>query len=257
LDGEDELLARKQAHPDALEELNSRVDQLAHWVVENRVAFMGTLAAILVGAGSYGIYQGVTSRQELAGATALARLEADYRRAMGSEPDAAIVEEPASAELAERTRREFGESFRELAREHSGTAAAVMAQLEAGNRSAELGDAEAAIEAFTAASEGASSGSALQGLVLVRLGRAFEQEGRFGDAAEVYEQAGAIEAFPLRYYALGNAARNYANAADIGRAVALYRRIELEAPEVVLPDHVRSRLRELQAGVPAAPAEDS
>jgi tetratricopeptide (TPR) repeat protein len=250
-------LARKQERPDALEELNSRVDQLAHWVVEHRVAFMGTLAAILVAAGSYGIYEGVSNRRELAGATALARLEADYRQAMGSEPDAAIVEEPANAELAERTRREFGESFRELAREHPGTSAAVMAQLEAGNRSAELGDVEAALEAFRAASDEAASGSALQGLVLMRLGRAFEQDGRFDAAAEAYERAGAIEAFPLRYHALGNAARNYADADDAGRAVALYRRIELEAPDVVLPDHVRSRLRELQARAAAPAADDS
>ena len=250
-------LARKQERSDALEELNSRVDALAHWVVEHRVVFLSTLAAILVGAGSYGIYEGVVSRQELAAATALARLEADYRRAMGSEPDAAIVEEPANAELAERTRREFGESFRELAREHPGTSAAVIAQLEAGNRSDELGDVEAALETFRAASDEAASGSALQGLVLVRLARAFEQEGQFGAAAEAYEQAGAIEAFPLRYYALGNAVRNHANAADDGRAVALYRRIELEAPDVVLPDYVRSRLRELQARLPAPPADDS
>jgi tetratricopeptide (TPR) repeat protein len=250
-------LARKQERPDALEELNSRVDQLAHWVAEHRVAFLGTLAAILLSAGAYGIYEGVTTRQELAGATALARLEADYRRAMGAEPDAAIVEEPASAELAERTRREFGERFRELAREHEGTAAAVMARLEAGNRSDELGEVEAALETFRAASDEAASASALRGLVLMRLGRALEQEGRFSDAAEAYERAGAIEAFPLRYHALGHAARNHANSAEDGRAVALYRRIELEAPDVVLPDHVRSRLRELQARVPATSADDS
>jgi predicted negative regulator of RcsB-dependent stress response len=250
-------LARKPEKPDALEELNTRVDQLAHWVVENRVPFMATLVAILVAAGGYGIYDGVTSRQELEAATALARLEADYRQAMGSEPDAAIVEEPANAELAERTRREYRESFQELAEEHSGTSAAVMARLEAGNRAAELGDVEGGLDSFRTASEEAAGDSALRGLVLVRLGRALEQEGRFAEAAEVFEQAGVIEAFPLRYHALGDAARNYANADDEGRAVALYRWIELEAPDVVLPEHVRSRLRELQARVSAPAADDS
>ena len=250
-------MARKPEKPDALEELNTRVDQLAHWVVENRVVFLATLAGILIAAGGYGIYETVSSRQELAAAMALARLDADYRRAMGSEPDAAIVTEPASAELAERTRREYEARFRALAEEHAGTAAAVMARLEAGNRSAELGDVEAALESFRAASEDAPRGSALQGLVLVRLGGALEQEGRFGEAAEAFESAGAIEAFPLRYHALADAARNHANAENEGRAVALYRRIELEAPDVVLPEHVRSRLRELQARVSAPAADDS
>lgn len=254
-------MARKPEHPDALEELNSRIDQLAHWAIEHRMRFLGALAAILVGAASYGIYDATTTSQELEAAEALAELETGYRRAMGAEPDAMVVEEPANAELASRVRREFAESFRELASEHGGTAAAVVARLEAGNRSAELGEVEAALEAFQAASEEAPNGSPLQGLVLIRLGRALEQQGRFAEAAETFERAGGIEALPVRYQALADAARSYANAGEDGRAVALYHRIEAEAPDAQLPDHVRSRLRELQARVsapaPGTPADDS
>lgn len=246
-------MARRQTHPDALEELNSRMDQLAHWAARNRMTVLGGLAAVLVAALGYGLYDSVATRRELEAATALAHLEARYRQAMGSEPDATLVEEPANAELAERVRREFGQSFRDLALEHEGTAAAVVAQLEAGNRSAELGDAEAAVAAFRAASEEAPEGSSLRGLMLVRLGRALEQQGRFGEAGEVFEEAGSIEAFPLRYQALGEAARNHANAGDEGAALALYHRIELEAPDVRLAEHVRSRLEELQSRVSSGP----
>lgn len=250
-------MARKQAHPDALEELNSRLDQAAHWAADHRVAFLGGLAAILVFVAAYAIHDAIRSRRELEAASALARLEGEYRTAMGSEPDATIVEEPASAELAEQTRRDFEQKFRELARDHAGTPAAVMALLEAGNRCAELGELDAALEAFRAASDEARDGSPLQGLVLIRLGRALEQAGRFRESAQAFERAGAIESLPVRYQALAYAARSYANAGDDGRALALYRRVEIEAPEVDLPEHVRSRLLELQARASTTPSDDS
>ncbi|MEN8181605.1 MAG: tetratricopeptide repeat protein [Myxococcota bacterium] len=241
-------MSQRSKRPDAIEEFNSRVDRAVHWVVENRVAMGVVAAALLVGAGGYGVYDSVTTRQELAASAALAQVETAYREAMGATPDAARVTEPANPELAERVRREFEEEFREVALEHPGTSSAVVAQLNAGNRRVELGEPEAALPAFEAARDAAPSGSALRGLALTRLGRAYEQLGRYEEAALVFEAAGEIEEFPLRYQVLADAARSHANAGDEPAAVALYQRIELEAPDLVLPEHVRSRLRELEIG---------
>ena len=59
----------------------------------------------------------------------------------------------------------------------------------------------------------------------------------------------------FRNAALGDAAQYYAEAGDADRAVALLDRIAAEAPETILPDHVRARLRELRIrqGASAAP----
>ena len=61
-----------------------------------------------------------------------------------------------------------------------------------------------------------------------------------------HEAASAIEAHPLRYWALADAARCYAQAGETGRAKALADRLELEAPTLNLPPHVRTKLRELR-----------
>jgi tetratricopeptide (TPR) repeat protein len=128
-----------------------------------------------------------------------------------------------------------------------------VAGLLAGNRLWELGDVQAALDAWHAAQRRAPDDSPLRALVLLRLAEAHEAQGRFAEAASAYEEAGAIEAYPLRYAALGDAARCFAEAGDAPRALALFDRIESEAPETILPDHVRTRLRELRAAASTAP----
>ena len=55
------------------------------------------------------------------------------------------------------------------------------------------------------------------------------------------------EEFPLRFWALADAARCFARAGEPVTALALLERVENEAPEMKLPAHLRALLRELRA----------
>jgi tetratricopeptide (TPR) repeat protein len=247
-------VSRKDA-VSAIDELSSRVDRLALWVGRHRYAALGSAAVVLVAAGGWGAWEAIAQRRELRASAALASAEAAWRQAMGAPPGAREVTEPANPELATRARRDAAQALLAVAADHSGTRAAVVAGLQAGNRLWEAGDAGGALDAWEAARRAAPGRSALRALVLVRLAEAHEAQGRFGEAAAAFEEAATIEAYPLRYAALGDAARCFAEAGDAARAVGLFDRIEAEAPETVLPDHVRGRLRELrvQLGTATAP----
>lgn len=249
-------MRKEAANP--IDELASRVDQAAGWVGRHRRVALIAVALVLLAAAAWGGWETLSTRRELRASAALSRAQADWRRAMGAAPDAREVTEPANPELAARARRDAAQSFLSIADESSGTRASVVAGLLAGNRLWELGDRQAALDAWESARRAAPADSPLRALVLVRLAEAHEEQGRFGEAAAAFEEAAAIEAYPLRYAALGDAARCFAEAGDATRAVGLLDRIEAEAPETVLPDHVRARLRELRAAAvsssaPAAP----
>ena len=62
-----------------------------------------------------------------------------------------------------------------------------------------------------------------------------------------HEAAGSLEDFPLRYWALLDAARCYARAGDVSHAVVLFDHVEAEAPEHPVPAHLRSLRRELSS----------
>ena len=93
----------------------------------------------------------------------------------------------------------------------------------------------------------APAASALRGLALERLARGREATGDFAGAAAAFEEASAIADFPLRYYALADAARTRMLAGERDRAAALAERLQNEAPDLRLPDHVKTRLDELRA----------
>ncbi len=80
-----------------------------------------------------------------------------------------------------------------------------------------------------------------------RIARLHEERGDWTEAAAAHEAAGAVSEFPLRYWALAEAARCYAQAGQAERALALYERVALEAPDLALPDHLRAQFRELRA----------
>jgi thioredoxin-like negative regulator of GroEL len=81
----------------------------------------------------------------------------------------------------------------------------------------------------------------------VRLARALESQSRWEEAGIAHQQAGEIEEFPTRFQALGDAARCFVEAGEVERALAIFERIETEAPDVALPVHTRVRLLELRA----------
>ena len=212
---------------------------------ENPAAFLLIVAGILALTGAVGLARWWGERGELRASEAVAEVREGFLQAMGAPPGAGSFTEPANAETARKAREEFAASFAKVAEAHPGTAGAVEAWLETGNLQEQLGQEDAAIEAWKRAVAEAPAASPIRGLALERLATGYESKGAFAEAGAAHEQAAGIAAFPLRHYAMADAARCFAAAGERDRAVALADRVLSEAPDLPLPDHVRSRLDEL------------
>jgi len=232
---------------EAAPDIGNALDRASHWVTENPAAFLLIVGLILALTGAFGIARWWGERGELRASEAVAGVRAGFLKAMGAPPGASSFTEPANAETARKAREEAAAGFAKVAEEHRGTAAAVEAWLEAGNLREQLGDRDAALEAWKQAVADAPAGTALRGLALERLATGYESKGAFAEAGAAHEEAANIASFPLRHYAMADAARSFAAAGDRDRAVALADRVVSEAPDLDLPDHVRSRLDELRA----------
>ena len=246
---------------ETLQEIESVFDRLARWVATNPRQVLGLLVAILLVAASISLFEWTRDRRETRASAAVARVQVAYLSAMGAPPGSFELVEPANPETGRRVRREFVAQFIEVADEHAGTASAVSARMEAAALQDQAGDQEAALESWRRAADEAKGESALQGLALVRLARALESRSRWEEAGIAHQEAGEIEEMPTRYQALGDAARCFAEAGDVERALAIFERIETEAPDAVLPAHTKARLLELRAasrrGVGGFPPEGS
>jgi tetratricopeptide (TPR) repeat protein len=232
---------------ETLQEIESVFDRLAHWVAANPRQVLGLLGGILIATASISVWNWAQERRATRASAAVARVQTAYLSAMGAAPGSFEVTEPANPETGRRVRREFVTQFLEVAEEHAGSPAAVSARMEAAALQDQAGDHEAALESWRRAADDAEHGSALRGLALVRLARALESQSRWEEAGRAHEEAGGIEDLPIRFQALGDAAWCFAEAGDVQRALAIFERIEAEAPEAALPAHTKARLLELRA----------
>lgn len=232
---------------ETLHEIDSAFDRAAHWVGENPIPVLLVLGALLaVAAGIGGArYLSRASAQEASAAFAV--VQQSYLEAMGAQPGSLEVVEPANPEAARTVRLDHIERFLQVASEHEGTTGAVEARLEAADLLERVGEPARALEVWRAAAEGAPGGSALRGLALTRYAAALEREGSLEPAAEAYGEAGAIQDFPGRWLALGQAARVWLEAGRPQDARALADRLAEEAPEGALPAHLDARLETLRA----------
>lgn len=243
-------MAKKKQTPnpaaETLRELEESGDRVAEWASENATTILATIAGILLLAGGIGLYvqAGEEARDEAANDLALATTQ--YRTAMGADPVAGPIPEPANPELAESTRSEFVGRFAEVARAHPGTTAGAVAWLEAGQLQTELGKLEAAAESFARARDGAAD-SAIAAIAQTRLANLAEGRGDPATAAAAYEDAAAIEAYPLRAAALADAARCWAQAGNADRALDTFRRLETEYPDEPVAPPVAALVAELRA----------
>ena len=87
--------------------------------------------------------------------------------------------------------------------------------------------------------------SASTSLVLQRIAQAHEDAESWTQAAEAHAMAGELRGYPLRYWAMADAARCFLEAGDRDRSVALLATVKAEAPDLPLPDHVQTRLQEI------------
>ncbi len=169
---------------------------------------------------------------------------------MGAQPDSVDVPQLANPAAAEQIRADFEKRYAEVAEQHAGTVAAALASMERATLLSAGGHDDQAIALLDQAQSDAPKHGAIRGIVAQRLAQRFEAAGKWPEAAERHEQAGDVADYPLRFWALADAARCRALAGDADAARALYDRLDREAPELPLSDEQRAERLELRAAVP-------
>jgi tetratricopeptide (TPR) repeat protein len=230
-----------------IEEIESAADKLAHWIASNAWLVGGILVLVLGTAAAWGGYRSWSQGREEAASNALDRTRTAYLFAFGAQPGQIEEPELANPAAAMAIREEYVAKFQAVAKEHSGTVAGTLALFEAAELLNRLGRPEQAEEIWREARASASGNPGLYGLLHQRIGQAHEARQAWAEAAAAHQEAGHTAGYPLRHWALVDAARCFAAAGEPEHALALYEEVEREAPDLNLPDHLRAQLRELRA----------
>jgi predicted negative regulator of RcsB-dependent stress response len=231
-----------------LEELESVADRIVHWIGANPVVVIALGGSILLAAAVYSGWVAWRSSHEDRASFALASIERDYLKAMGAPPGATEITEPANPETAKAVRQEFAQKLLSMADENPGTAASTVARLTAGDLLAAGGDPQKALEAWQGALAGVGRNQMLRGIVLRRVATGLEAQSKWSEAAAAHLEAGELTGFPLRRWALADAARCFAEAGDMDRATATANRVENEGgASEELPPSLVAKLTEIRA----------
>lgn len=242
-------MARKHqpAAVETLDEIQGIADRMAEWIQQHLLLVALAIVGLLLLAGVASWLASARSDQEREAGVELARVRAEYLTAMGASPGALEVPELANPEAAERIRSEYAERFEAVAAEHPGSLAAALARMEVAQLALDAGDVDRAVAIHEEILAEGVPNERMRGVVLQSAGQALESGGRFAEAAERYQQAAALADYPLRDWALVDAARMLAAAGETEAAREAYRTLDTRAPELRLPDHLRMQKRELEA----------
>jgi len=240
---------KKSKQPSAgetLNEIESAGDRMAIWISENPIPILGGAGVVLLVAAIFAFMSGHIESAQNDSAAALSQVQGDYRVAMGATPTSIEIIEPANQETAKSIRSEYVERFREVASEYGGTTAGALALLETGRLQQELGQYSEAVASFEEGLASVPSDDPVGPFLITRIANAHENAGEWAKAGEAYERASEIANFPLRYDALTDAARSFAESGDRARALQAYGRLQSEAPEHQVPEYVQAKLDELR-----------
>ncbi|MCL4683962.1 hypothetical protein KJ059_04320 [Myxococcota bacterium] len=238
---------RKNAPADTLEQLESLSDRLVRWVSANPLLILGTAGAILLAAASIGSIRAWRASAADAAAAEMARVRTEYIVAMGGSATDLIAPEPANPETARAIRTEYVERFLSIVEEHSGTPAQALAALDASRIFEELGATDRAREVVEQAVADLPASSPVRAVALRRVAVLHEANSDFEAAARAHAAAAEIPGYPLRFDALADAARCWADAGRRDEALAIFARLQGDTADFRLPPHLESRLAELQA----------
>ncbi len=242
---------------EVLQDLGSGFERFAAWIASHPVLVSVAIGAVLATGGAWEFLRSRADRRETVASDALDQIQADYLTAMGAEPGAIEPPELANPETARRIREEYVEKYRAVAQAHPGTLPAALGWLEVADLLEAQGDRDASLESLQKSLAEQPANPRLAGLIHQRIAQSYEDRGMLAEAAAEHALAGELSGFPLRYFALADAARCYAQAGDPNRARDLLERIESEAKDSFqLPPELRSLLRELRASQ-APPADEA
>lgn len=242
-------MARKtqSAAAETLDEIQSSADRFADWIRENLGLVAGGIGLLLAAAGLISFLASARSQTEEAASAALFKARSDYLTAMGGGPGSFEVPTLANPAAAAQIRGDFEAALEEIAREYSGTTVEFVSRLEAGLLRHQGGDAEGALAIYSELADAGDQEDALRGLAIQRAAQVLEDLERWDEAASRHEAASELSGYPLRDWALADAARTHAAAGETRRAVELYDQLELRAPALQLPDAQRAQAQELRA----------
>lgn len=238
---------RKHEPTDTFEQLESISDRLVRWLSDNPLLILGTAAVILVTAASIGGLRAWRASAADAASAQVAQVRTEYVVAMGGSATDLTPPEPANPETARGIRTETVERFVKIVEEHSGTPAQALAALDASEIFEDLGATDRAREIVERAVSDLPTRSPIRAVAQRRIAVLHEANGDFEAAARAHASAAEAPGYPLRFDALADAARCWADAGNIEEALAVFARIQGEAPEYRLAPHLQSRLAELQA----------
>jgi predicted negative regulator of RcsB-dependent stress response len=233
---------------EALAELESGFERLSRWVGENPLSVLAGIGILLASVGAWEFARSRAENRELQASNAFDETQSAYLAAMGAEPGAIEVPELANPETAKKIRAEYIEKYRSVAQANPGTLPAALAWLEVADLLEADHDLDAMLESLQKGLAEQPRNPRMAGLVHQRIAQLYEDRGQLGEAGAEHEAAGMLPDFPLRWLALTDAARCYAQAGDRTRALALLERVESEAKGgYALPAPMRGLLRELRA----------
>ena len=235
------------AAAEMLGELETAADRLGAWLQEHLVPVAGSIVALLVAAGIGAWLVSSRASAEQEASSALAQTRADYLSAMGAQPGSIEIPELANPAAAAQIRAEYETRYAEVETKHSGTVAGALAAIERAGLLSAGGKADEAIAALEHALPAAPAHGGVRGIIAQRLAQRFEAAGRWAEAADRHEAASKLPDYPLREWALVDAARCRALAGDTAAARALYEQVEREAPDLPLSDDQKAQSLELRA----------
>ena len=239
---------KQESAGERLEEIQSRGEELSEWISENPLPILAAGGAVLLFAAIYGFAtSGLASSKDEA-SMQIASVKNEYRQAMGGSYSGSLdIPEPANADAARETREEYIGRFQALADEYAGTEMGSYALIQVGSLQVELDETESALASFELALEPYDARQPMRGVLLEWMALLHEERNEPDAAIKRHIEASSVLDYPLRYFALLNAARIQAESGEADAAIANFDRILVESPDLLIPEHTNAMLLELKA----------
>ena len=203
---------------------------------------------VLAGALAAGLYE-YRERSEESAQTELAQVETRFATAMGSDPDAIWITEPANPDVAQEAREQAVAGLTALIEDYARTRAAQIAALRAAEIEVDLDRLEPAQARLEQLTEDLSERDPLRGIALRLLGYAYEQRQQYAQAAESYAEAARSGRYPAGGALWIAAGGNFERAGAIDRALDAFREAVSQDPEFAEQEGLLERLSALSASV--------